>query len=48
MKHFKIKKSSKVKRKKIFIQDGIRMSLPKPKIPLIVLWAVHDINNFYL
>lgn len=48
MKHFRIKKGSKIKRKKMFIQEGIRVSLPKPKIPLIMFWSVNKTNNFYL
>jgi len=46
MKHFPIKKKKSI-RKKIFIQEGIRSSLPKPKIPLVIFWNVHKVENFY-
>ena len=46
MKHFPIKKKES-KRKKIFIQEGIRASLPKPKIPLMMLWNIHKVENYY-
>lgn len=37
MKHFPIKKKQGGKRK-IFIQEGIRGSLPKPKFPRVIFW----------
>lgn len=43
MKHLPIKK---IKSKRKFIAE-IRRSLPKPKIPLSIIWDVHKVENFY-
>ena len=46
MKHFPIKKSKK--RTKPFIPEGTRSSLPKPKIPFMVIWNSKKIDGIYL
>lgn len=47
MRHFPIKKHDN-RRKKLFIQEGIRTTLPKPKIPLVVFWNPHVAEKIYL
>lgn len=41
-------KKNEPKRKRIIIQEGIRASLPKPKMPRRMIWKVHDNKNIYL
>lgn len=43
MKHYKIKKS-KVK-KSVFVPEGVRVSLKKPKFPKKIFWDVHEVKN---
>jgi hypothetical protein len=47
MKHFPIKKHDN-RRKRLFIKEGIRTTLPKPKIPKVVFWEVHENKNIRL
>lgn len=47
MKHFPIKKHIST-RKRMFIQEGIRTTLPKPRLPLVIFWNVHENKNIYL
>ena len=35
-------KNSGTARKKIFLSEGIRTTLPKPKMPRTVFWKVHE------
>lgn len=45
MKHFKIKKSDKPKKRKPFIKEGVLTSLSKPKLPLSVIWFDKKSNH---
>lgn len=45
MKYFPSKKEPR--KRKLIVQEGIRSSLPKPKIPRKVIWKVHDNKNIY-
>lgn len=47
MKYIPVEKKLHIKRK-IFIKEGIRTSLPKPKMPLILFWNVHESKNIVL
>lgn len=39
MKHMRIKKKSAGTKRKPFIPEGVRTSLPKPKMPRAVFWV---------
>ena len=41
MKYFPIKKKSSGARRKLFIPQGVRTSLPKPKFKRTVVWNTH-------
>jgi hypothetical protein len=47
MRHLPIKKHNGSK-KRTFIKEGIRTTLPKPKFPKVVFWDVHENKNIRL
>lgn len=36
------KKNNGTARKKLFLSEGIRTTLPKPIMPKVVFWKVHE------
>lgn len=43
MKHYPIKKAET--KKTPYMPEGIRLPLPKPKLPKVVLWKVNENKN---
>jgi hypothetical protein len=41
MKHFPLKKKSSGRRRKTFVPEGVRTTMPKPNFPRVVMWDAH-------